>query len=194
MNSFELNKLFGAVLFAGLVAMTAWLISLAAYGKFEHGAHERVVHYRVAGLEQEARAHDAPAHDAAAAEEAAGESVPLATLLAHADAAKGQKAFKKCAACHTVAQGGKNKIGPNLWNVVNRPVASVADFAYSEAMTGLGGVWDFARLDGFLADPKGTVSGTKMVFKGLSKGTDRANVLAFLRSLSESPAALPAEE
>lgn len=189
MNSFELNKLFGAVLFAGLVAMTAWLISLAAYGKFEHGAHERTIHYRVAGLER-----DASARGEAAAEDAVEESVPLATLLAHADAAKGQKTFKKCAACHTVAQGGKNKIGPNLWNVVNRAVASVEGFAYSEAMTGLGGVWDFARLDGFIADPKGTVSGTKMVFKGLSKGTDRANVLVFLRSLSESPAALPAEE
>lgn len=189
MNSFELNKLFGAVLFAGLVAMTAWLISLAAYGKFEHGTHERVVHYRVASLEQ-----DAPAHGEAAEEEVVRESVPLATLLAHGDAAKGQKAFKKCAACHTVAEGGKNKIGPNLWDVVNRPVANVEGFTYSEAMAGFGGVWDFARLNSFIADPKGTVSGTKMVFKGLSKGADRANVLVFLRSLSAHPAALPAEE
>ena len=188
MNSFELNKLLGAILFAGLVAMTAWLISLAAYGKFEHGEHERVVHYQVAGLDQ-----GDPSHGEAAVEEAAEPALPLALLLAGADPAKGQKTFKKCAACHTVDRGGRNKIGPNLWDIVNRAVASAEGFSYSGSMAGSEGVWDFERLNGFIADPKGTVAGTKMVFKGLSRDTDRANVLAYLRSLSESPAALPAE-
>ena len=92
MNTFELNKVFGAVLFAGLVVMTAWLISLAAYGKFEHSAHERVIHYEVAGLEQD----DAmTGHGEDAAEEAEEPAVPLAQLLAMADPAKGQKTFKK---------------------------------------------------------------------------------------------------
>ena len=116
MNTYELNKVFGAILFAGLTAMAAWLISLAAYGKLEHGHHERVIHYEVAGLEQDDAAHG----DDAAAEEAEEPALSLAQLLADADPVKGQKTFKKCTACHTVAEGGKNKIGPNLWNVVNR--------------------------------------------------------------------------
>ena len=132
MNTYELNKVFGAILFAGLTAMTAWLISLAAYGKLEHGHHEQVVHYVVEGLEQNETMHGAVE---AAPEEP---SVPLAQLLADADLAKGQKGFKKCAACHTVDEGGKNKIGPNLWNIVNRTVASHEDFSYSEAMAARG--------------------------------------------------------
>ena len=187
MNTYELNKVFGAILFAGLTAMTAWLISLAAFGKLEHGHHEQVVHYRVAGLEQDAAAHG-PGE--AEIEEPA---LSLAVLLADADPAKGQRAFKKCAACHTVDEGGKNKIGPNLWNIVNRQVASDEDFAYSDAMIAEGGVWDFERLDRFIADPKGAVAGTKMAFKGISKDGSRADVLIYLRSLSAAPAALPTE-
>ena len=187
MNTYELNKVFGAILFAGLTAMTAWLISLAAYGKLEHGHHEQVVHYVVEGLEQNETMHGAVE---AAPEEP---SVPLAQLLADADLAKGQKGFKKCAACHTVDEGGKNKIGPNLWNIVNRTVASHEDFSYSEAMAAEEGVWDFERLNEFIADPKGTVAGTKMAFKGISKDNARADVLAYLRSLSESPSELPVE-
>ena len=187
MNTYELNKVFGAILFAGLTAMTAWLISLAAYGKLEHGHHERVVHYVVEGLEQDETMH-------AAVEEAPEEpSVPLAQLLAEADPVKGQKGFKKCAACHTVDDGGKNKVGPNLWNIVNRTIASHEGFAYSDAMAELEGVWDFERLSDFIADPKGTVPGTKMAFKGVSKDGARADVLAYLRSLSDAPAELPVE-
>lgn len=188
MNTFELNKLLGAILFAGLVAMTSWLISLAAYGKFEHGEHERVIHYQVASLEE-----GDVFHGDEAVEEVVEPAVPLALLLATADPTKGQKTFRKCAACHTVDPGGKNKVGPNLWDIVNRAVASGEGFTYSGAMAELGGVWDFERLDGFIADPKGAVQGTKMAFKGLSKDADRANVLAYLRSLSENPAELPVE-
>ena len=186
MNTYELNKVFGAILFAGLTAMAAWLISLAAYGKLEHAHHERVIHYQVAGLEQDAAHGD----DEAAAEAPA---VPLAQLLADADLAKGQRVFKKCAACHTVDEGGKNKIGPNLWNIVNRTVASHEGFSYSAAMAAEAGAWDFERLNRFISDPKGTVAGTKMAFKGLSRDGDRGNVLAYLRSLSATPAELPAE-
>ena len=189
MNTFELNKVVGAVLFAGLTAMTAWLISLAAYGQFEHGEHERVIHYEVAGLEQDDAMHD----EDAMADEPEEPAIPLAQLLAEADIAKGQRTFKKCAACHTVDEGGKNKIGPNLWSIVNRTIASHEGFTYSDAMAALEGAWDFERLNQFTADPKGTVPGTKMAFKGVSKDGDRANVLAYLRSLSAEPAELPAE-
>ena len=114
-------------------------------------------------------------------------------MLADADLAKGQRVFKKCAACHTVDDGGKNKIGPNLWNIVNRTVASHEGFSYSDAMAAEEGAWDFERLNRFLSDPKGTVTGTKMAFKGLSRDGDRADMLAYLRSLSATPAELPAE-
>ena len=187
MNTYELNKIFGAVLFAGLTAMTAWLISLAAFGNLEHGHHERVIHYVVEGLEQ-----DDAMHDEAVADEPEP-AMSLAELLADADPAKGQKVFKKCAACHTVDDGGKNKVGPNLWNIVNRPIASHEGFNYSGAMAELEGVWDFERLSAFIADPKGNVPGTKMAFKGVSKEGDRGNVLAYLRSLSAEPAELPTE-
>ena len=187
MNTYELNKIFGAVLFAGLTAMTAWLISLAAFGNLEHGHHERVIHYQVAGLEQ-----DDAMHDEMAAEEPEP-AMSLAELLADANPAKGQKVFKKCAACHTVDDGGKNKVGPNLWNIVNRPIASHEGFNYSDAMAELEGAWDFDRLSAFIADPKGNVPGTKMAFKGVSKEGDRGNVLAYLRSLSTDPAELPTE-
>ena len=189
MNTYELNKVFGAILFAGLTAMTAWLISLAAFGKLEHAHHERVVHYAVAGLEQD----DATGGDGAASAEADEPAMSLAALLADADPAKGQKVFKKCAACHTVDDGGKNKVGPNLWNIVNRPIASHEGFNYSDAMAELEGAWDFERLSAFIADPKGNVPGTKMAFKGVSKEGDRGNVLAYLRSLSAEPAELPTE-
>ena len=188
MNTYELNKVFGAILFAGLTAMAAWLISLAAFGNLEHGHHERVIHYVVAGLEQ-----DDAMHDEAVADEPEMPAISLAELLADADPAKGQKVFKKCAACHTVDEGGKNKVGPNLWNIVNRPIASHEGFAFSDAMAELEGEWDFERLNVFIADPKGTVPGTKMAFKGVSKDGNRANVLAYLRTLSAEPADLPTE-
>ena len=188
MNTYELNKVFGAILFAGLTAMTAWLISLAAFGKLEHSHHERVIHYVVAGLEQ-----DDAMHDEAVADEPEMPAMSLAELLADADPVKGQKVFKKCAACHTVDEGGKNKVGPNLWNIVNRPIAAHEGFAFSDAMAALEGNWDFERLNAFIADPKGTVPGTKMAFKGVSKDGDRGNVLAYLRTLSAEPADLPTE-
>ena len=142
MNTYELNKVFGAILFAGLTAMTAWLISLAAYGKLEHGHHERVIHYEVAGLEQ-----DDAMHDEAEADEPEMPAMSVAELLADADPAKGQRVFKKCAACHTADEGGKNKVGPNLWNIVNRPIASHEGFNFSDAMAAEEGVWDFERLN-----------------------------------------------
>jgi cytochrome c len=119
----------------------------------------------------------------------------FAPAVAAADPAKGETFAKRCAACHTFDSGGANKVGPNLWNVVNRPIASVPDYNYSEAMTGFseGGTktWTYDLLSAYLADPKGTVPGNKMVFPGIKKDEDRANVIAYLRTLSESPAPLP---
>ncbi len=113
------------------------------------------------------------------------------TLLASADAGKGEKVFKKCKACHTTEEGGKSKVGPNLWDVVGRAKGSVGGFKFSAAMTDKGGDWSYQDLDGFLASPKGFVSGTKMSFAGIKKASDRAALILFLRSLSASPKALP---
>jgi cytochrome c len=116
----------------------------------------------------------------------------LGALLAAADPEAGKKQAKKCTACHTMDEGGANKIGPNLWNIVNRPIAGVEGFSYSSAMSDMSGEsWSFANLDGFLASPKGWVKGTKMSFAGVRKDGQRADLLAYLRSLSGSPAALP---
>lgn len=108
------------------------------------------------------------------------------------DAAAGEKVFKACKACHTVAEGGKNSTGPNLWAVVGRPSAAVEGFKYSDAMLALGGLWDAATLQAFLADPKGTVPGTKMAYAGLKDAGDRANLIAWLTAQGGSGGAAPA--
>ena len=117
--------------------------------------------------------------------------VPIGTLLAAADAAAGVKVFKKCKSCHTVDKGGKNKIGPNLWEVVNSEAGKRAGFSYSKAMAAKGGTWNYENLAAFLTKPKAYLPGTKMAFAGLKKVKDRAAVIAYLRSLSDSPAPLP---
>ncbi|MGH6763244.1 MAG: c-type cytochrome [Phyllobacterium sp.] len=123
------------------------------------------------------------------------EAVPIATLLASADPANGEKVFKKCAACHTTENGGANKVGPNLWNIVNRPMATHEGFSYSTAMKEFsqGGsvVWDYDHLNHFLTSPKGYIKGTAMGFAGDKKDNERADLIAYLRTLADSPAALP---
>lgn len=119
------------------------------------------------------------------------EAANALTMLAGADAAKGGKVFGKCKACHTSEKGGKNKVGPNLWDIVGRAKAGADGFAYSDALKGKGGEWSFADLDAFLAKPKAYLPGTKMSFAGVSKPDQRADLLAFLRALSDAPKPLP---
>lgn len=118
--------------------------------------------------------------------------ISLAELLASASASSGERVAKKCAACHTFEQGGANKIGPNLWNILGETAAHLSDFRYSTAMVNSGLVWDFETLDAFLAKPKDVVPGTSMSFAGLRKAKDRANFLAWVRTKSEAPMAFPA--
>jgi len=147
--------------------------------------------YAVAADEGAAEKTAAPAAGGAAQKTAAPAAANAMTMLASAAPKKGAKVFKKCKACHTTNKGGKNTVGPNLWDVVGRAKAAGAGFAYSGALKGLGGDWSFADLDAFLTKPKAYAKGTKMSFVGLKKAGDRAAVLAYLRSLSDSPKPLP---
>ena len=126
--------------------------------------------------------------------EDAEEEVDFAVVLASADAAAGEKVFKKCKACHTVEQGGKNTVGPILWSVVGRAKANADGFSYSDALAGLGGEWSYENLDAFLAAPKEYAPGNKMTFAGLKKIEDRAAVIAYMRENGENPPPLPTPE
>ena len=115
----------------------------------------------------------------------------LSALLANASAERGQKATRVCQACHSFEQGGPNKIGPDLWDVLGRGIASHEGFSYSGALSEKGGTWDYENLNTFLSDPRGWAPGTKMAFAGIKKPEDRADVILYLRSLSDSPEPLP---
>ncbi len=119
---------------------------------------------------------------------------PILALLASADVAAGEKLAKKCTACHVFEAGGANKVGPALWNIVNKAKASVDGFAYSAALVEFGGTWDYKSLNAFLAKPKVYISGTKMNFAGLKKPEDRANMVAWLRTMADSQAPMPTAE
>jgi cytochrome c len=142
-----------------------------------------------------------PGYDLPAPEETAGAagagapaapSEPLPVLLAKADAAKGQASARKCASCHEFAQGAPNKVGPNLYDIVGRPLASVPGFNYSAALKAKGGNWTYEELDGFIRNPKQHVPGTTMAFAGIGAATERADLLTHLRTLSGNPQPLPA--
>lgn len=182
MNSSYFNAAAGALLAVLFVVMT---ISIASDAIF-HTTPPEAEGYAIAPLE-------GSAGPAVGAEEEG--LPPIAPLLASADVAGGQSAFRKCAACHTVENGGANRVGPNLWNIVDRPIAAADGFGYSSSMREFAQdgneVWDYDHLNEFLAAPKKYIRGTAMGFAGLKKEQERADVIAYLRSLSDSPAPLP---
>lgn len=182
MDSFELNKLLGALLGTVFIVFS---ISIVSDAIFASPVPEKPG-YAIEAAEAEAGVETAGGGD---------QEEPIAARLASADVGKGEAIHKKCVACHTVEKGGANKTGPNLWDVVNRPIASHEGFAYSAAMKEFsqGGsvVWDFEHLDKFLAAPKGYIKGTAMGFAGVKPPKDRADLIAYLRTLSDNPAPLP---
>lgn len=155
------------VLFAGIIALGATIIS----GEFFERARPAKPGYVVAGVEADAGSAPAVAE------------IPIATLMQTADATKGAEVFKKCGSCHSIAQGGANGIGPNLWATVGEEIGKgKGGYAFSDAMAGKGGKWGFEELNAWLTKPSAYVPGTKMSFAGLSKGEDRANVIAYLNA------------
>ena len=111
----------------------------------------------------------------------------IMALFASTSSTDGEKIFKKCAACHSISEGGKNKIGPALWGVLGRPAGSVTDYKYSKAMTAYGKNWSFEEMNGFLIKPKDWIKGTKMSFTGLKKAEDRAAVILYMNENTNSP-------
>ena len=168
------NAIAGWVLFAGIVALGASLVS----GEVFHQERPETMGYPIEGVVVEG--------DGPAANE------PIAVYLAKADAAKGETVFKKCAACHNAEPGGANALGPALYGVMGDPVAGHPGFAFSEALKSKGGSWDWETMSAWLANPKKFAPGTKMTFAGLGNPQDRADVMAFLNSRDNAPLPVPA--
>ena len=179
MNSFEFNKIAGAVLATALVVFGLGQARSMIY----HAEKPEKQGYAIEVAES-------GGGDAGGGETA---TVSLGTLLASADPAKGQAQAKACLACHAFEKGGPNKTGPDLWDVVDRPIAAHEGFAYSDSLKEhAADKWSFENLNKFIANPKGFAAKTKMTFGGIKRDQARADLLAYLRSLSDSPKPLPA--
>jgi len=193
MPSLELNKIAAAVLVTGISVMMINVLgdTLVAPKMLAKNAYVVDVAAPPAAVASAAPA-AAGGKPAAGAPAPAAGPAPIAPLLAAATADAGEKLTKQCTACHTFAKGGPNRVGPNLWDVVGRNRGSADGFAYSATLAGMKGeAWDYEAINQFLANPKGFVAGTKMAFAGLKKPEERANVIAYLRSLSDAPKPLP---
>ena len=178
MNSFEINKIIAAIILTIVIVFGVnKLADVIYYVKAPEGNT-----YKIATETKEISKDD----------NAKAENVNnIKALLALGSIDHGKTVFKKCAACHSVSQGGGNKIGPALWGVIGRKAGSISDYKYSKAMSGFGKNWDFEAMNNFLLKPKDYVKGTKMAYMGLKKEKDRASVILYLNEQSESPLSLP---
>ncbi len=178
MDSFEINKILGAILGTCLVLL---VMSFTAGAIFAPEMPEKPGFEIVVKVEGHAGSEAA----------AAAPSEPIEKLLQTASVEKGAAAAKKCAACHTFEKNGPNRVGPNLFGIVERARASEAGFNYSAAMKAKGGKWTYDDLNKFISNPKGFVPGTAMGFAGIQKDSERADVIDYLHTLADSPVPLP---
>jgi len=179
MDSFEINKIVAAVLMVALLVIGIGKLSDVIF----HVEKPKTPGYTVE-VEQVSTASSSTIT-------ATVEKVDISALMAMGDIASGEKIFKKCAACHSIIKGGKNAIGPALYNVVGRKVGSVEDYKYSKALAAYEKEWTLEELNGYLTKPAKWIKGTKMAFAGLRKEADRASVIKYLNENSDSPVPLP---
>jgi cytochrome c len=178
MDSFELNKILGAILGTSLFVLA---LNITAGAMFSAPKPAKPG-YDVAVQEH-------PPGGGGAAAPAADE--PIEKLLANATPERGETAAKKCQACHTFNKGEPNRVGPNLYGVVGRDRASVPGFNYSAAMKAKAGKWTIEELNAFLTNPRGSIPGTSMSFAGLPRGSERADIITYLNTKSDNPSPLP---
>ena len=179
MDSFEINKIIAAVLLVALLIIGIGKVSSIIF----HVDKPKIPGYTVE-VEQVSSA-------STNSSEAIEEKIDIVAIMALGDITAGEKIFKKCASCHSIIKGGKNKIGPALYNVVGRQVGGVSDYKYSKALLEYGKEWTFEELNGFLIKPAKYIKGTKMAYAGLRKEKDRASVIMYLNQNGDDPKPLP---
>jgi len=179
MDSFEINKIVAAILMVALLIIGIGKVSDVIF----HVEKPKLPGYAVE-IEQ-------VASTTTSASETAEQKVDIDVLMAMGDVMSGEKIFKKCAACHSIVKGGKNKIGPALYNVVGRQVGGVSDYKYSKALAGYDKLWTVEELNGFLLKPAKWIKGTKMAYAGLRKEKDRASIIKYLNQNSDNHQPLP---
>ena len=179
MDSFELNKIVAAVLMVALLVIGIGKLSNLIF----HVEKPKTPGYTVEV--------ELTTTVSSSAKTTVEEKIDITALMAMGDVASGEKIFKKCAACHSINKGGKNNIGPALYNVVERKVGGVADYKYSKALATYEKNWTFEELNGFLKKPAKYIRGTKMAYAGLRKEKDRASVIKYLNQNSDNPLPLP---
>tara|TARA_B100000315_G_C14127206_1_gene385255 strand:- start:6 stop:566 length:561 start_codon:yes stop_codon:yes gene_type:complete len=182
MSSFEFNKILAAIILA--------LVVVGIISKIGNV----IVNSNKIELKETAYKIDIPKLDvstAVSSTTSATEIESILALLATASLENGEKVYKKCGACHNYEKGSKAKIGPNLWNIVNRSKANTEGFGYSKSLSEYGGIWSYEELNNFLFKPKEYITGTKMNFAGLKKAQDRADLILWLRQQSDNPVSLP---
>ena len=180
MDSFEINKIVAAVLLVALLVIGIGKLSDMIFYVDKPETPGYVVEVEQVSTDNSQQASDI-----------AEEKVDIAALIAMGDIATGEKVFKKCAACHSIIKGGKNNIGPALYNVVGRKVGSISDYKYSKALSEYNKEWTIEELNGYLIKPAKWIKGTKMAFAGLRKEKDRASVIKYLNQNSDKPIQLP---